>query len=123
MAILKIRRPAYPTVATLKQGRADLSHCDHFRKREAAYPTVATLKQGRADLSHCDHFRKREAAYPTVAILKNRRAAYPTLATLKWGRADLSHCEVVNMLKREDLTYPTVVISKREELPVPFWPH
>ena len=62
VAILQMRRAAYPTVDT------------HKGEEGLTYPTVHTFE------------------HPTVAILQMRRAAYPTVDTQGRGRADLSHC-------------------------------
>ena len=62
MAILQMRRAAYPTVT-------------HKDKEGLTYPTVHTF----------------EAEHLTMAILQMRRAAYPTVHTQGGGRADLSH--------------------------------
>ena len=70
-------------MTTLKQGRSDLSGCDHQkrqnraatyptvthgREEEVIYPTVSMHLQGSA--YHCDHFKMGTAAYPTVSTYK-----------------------------------------------------
>ena len=76
----------YPTVHTFEAEHPTVAI---LQMRRVAYPTVDTQGRGRADLSHCAHF---EAEHPTVAIVQMRRAAYPTVHTQGRGRADLSHC-------------------------------
>ena len=100
VAILQMRRAAYPTVHTQGRGRADLSHCAHFWGWASRCGHCTNEKRC---LSHCGHTRGEEgltyptvhtfeAEHPTVAILQMRRAAYPTVHTQGRGRADLSHC-------------------------------
>ena len=95
VAILQMRRAAYPTVHTQGRGRADLSHCAHF--------------WGWA--SHCGHFTNEKSCQSHCGHTRARKGWPITLCTLlrlpQWyaqpqkcaqcdrqgrGRADLSHC-------------------------------
>ena len=76
----------YPTVHSFEDEHPTVAI---LQIRRAAYPTVHTQWRGGADLSHCAQF---EDEHPTVVILQMGRAAYPTVHTQGRGRADLSHC-------------------------------
>ena len=100
VAILQMRRAAYPTVHTQGRGRADLSHCAHFWGWASHCGHFTNEKSCQ---SHCGHTRARKGwpitlctllrlSIPLWAIVQMRRAAYPTVHTQGRGRADLSHC-------------------------------
>ena len=121
VAILQMRRAAYPTVHTQGRGRADLSHCAHF--------------WGWA--SHCGHFTNEKSCQSHCGHTRARKGWPITLCTLlrlpQWyaqpqkcaqcdrqgrGRADLSHCAHF-----WGLSIPLWPFYKWEELPIPLWTH
>ena len=57
VAIVQMRRDAYPTVDTQGWGRADLSHCAHFWGRASH---CGHFTNERSCLSHCGHTRARK---------------------------------------------------------------
>ena len=93
----KVTRLVSLRVTTLKRGRADLFHWDHFgglashfEMRRAAYHTVKTTKgRNRWPIPRWSHIRLK---VPLI-IVNMRGPAYHTVTTLKWGMSELSNCE------------------------------
>ena len=66
VTILKVRKPAFDTVATLKWRKQTYQKISTFKTqhpnvstlkmRRPAYPNVTTIKRERANPSYCDHF-------------------------------------------------------------------
>ena len=100
VAILQMRRVAYPTVYTQGRGRADLSHCAHFWVW-ASHCGHFTNEKTR--LSHCAHTRARKGwPIPLCTVL---RLSIPLLPFYKGKELPIP---LRTHKGEEGLTYPTV---------------
>ena len=100
VAILQMRRAAYPTVHTQGRGRADLSHCAHFWGWASHSGHCTNEKRC---LSHCTHTRARKGwPIPLCTLL---RLSIPLWPFYKWEELPIPLCTHKG---EEGLTYPTV---------------
>ena len=87
VAIVQMRRAAYPTVHTQGRGRADLSHCAHFWGWASHCGHFTNEK---SCLSHCAHTRARKGwPIPLCTLL---RLSIPLWPLYKWEEMPIPLC-------------------------------
>ena len=100
LAIVQMRRDAYPTVHTQGRGRADLSHCAHFWGWASHCGHFTNEK---SCLSHCAHTRARKGwPIPLCTLL---RLSIPLWPLYKWEEMPIP---LWTHKGEEGLTYHTV---------------
>ena len=87
VAILQMRRAAYPTVHTQGRGRADLSHCAHFWGWASHCGHFTNEKSCQ---SHCGHTRARKGWPITLCTLL--RLSIPLWPLYKWEELPIPLC-------------------------------
>ena len=100
VAIVQMRRDAYPTVDTQGRGRADLSHCAHFWVWASHCGHFTNEK---SCLAHCGHTRARKGWPITLCTLLS--LSIPLWPLYKWEELPIPLCTHKG---EEGLTYPTV---------------
>ena len=110
LAIVQMRRDAYPTVHTQGRGRADLSHCAHFWGWASHCGHFTNEK---SCLSHCAHTRARKGwPIPLCTLL---RLSIPLWPLYKWEEMPIP---LWTHKGEEGLTYHTVHTFEAEHTTV-----